>query len=281
MSRAHRESPAGRPAIPASVDGVLCDGREASIPVYDDGLLRGDGAFEFVRCYAGLPFTLAEHLERMARTCATIRLPYPCEQLKAEIAALLAWAGPVFKDMRIVLTRGGRRIVFLEPYLDTPPARLAFVTDSPRAVLAGAKSLSYAGNVLAKRIAEERGFREALLTTSDGRLMEVQQAAFFWVTPQGRLCTPPLSEGILDSITRRVVMRHLDVDERVCRTEDALAASEAFLAGSAREIHAVGVIDGRVFDDPPGPVTRQAIAAYRREVEQQLGMSPAELWVGR
>ena len=59
MSRAHRESPAGRPAIPASVDGVLCDGREASIPVYDDGLLRGDGAFEFVRCYAGLPFTLA------------------------------------------------------------------------------------------------------------------------------------------------------------------------------------------------------------------------------
>lgn len=100
---------------------------------------------------------------------------------------------------------------------------------------AGAKSLAYAGNILAWRIAEERGFREALLTTPDGRVLEVQQAALFWVTPQGDLCTPPLSEGILDSITRRVVMKHLDVGERVCHTGDALAAKEAFLAGSARE----------------------------------------------
>jgi len=272
---------AAPPQMPASIDGVLCDGREATIPIYDDGLLRGDGAFEFVRCYAGRPFTLVEHLDRLARTCTTLRLPYPRELLEAEIAALLAWAGPVFTDMRIVLTRGGRRIVFLEPYLEWPPTRLAFVTDSPRTVLAGAKSLSYAGNMLAMRTAAERGFREALLTTPDGRVMEVQQAAFFWVTAQGDLCTPPLSQGILDSITRRIVMTHLDVGERVCRTEDALAAREAFLAGTAREIQAVAVIEGRVFDDPPGPVTRQAGAAYRGEVERQLGMSAAELWGGR
>jgi len=273
----------GTADIPASVDGVLCDAREATIPVYDDGLLRGDGAFEFVHCYAGRPFTLAEHLDRLAQTCATIRLPYPREQIEAEIVALLAWAGPVFAGLRIVLTRGGRRIVFLEPSpdLDSPPAHLAFVTDSPRLVLAGAKSLSYAGNMLAKRKAQERGLGEALLTTPDGHVMEAQQAAFFWVTAQGDLCTPPLSEGILDSITRRVVMKHLAVAEHVCRTQDALAAQEAFLAGTAREIQAVGVIEGRVFDDPPGPVTRQAIAAYRREVEQQMGMSAAELWGGR
>ena len=272
---------AGPPQMPASIDGVLCDGREATIPIYDDGLLRGDGAFEFVRCYGGRPFTLFEHLDRLARTCATLRLPYPRELLEAEIAALLAWAGPLFTDMRIVLTRGGRRIVFLEPYLEWPPTRLAFVTDSPRMVLAGAKSLSYAGNMLAMRAAAERGFREALLTTPDGRVMEVQQAAFFWVTPGGDLCTPPLSEGILDSITRRIVMTHLKVAERVCRTEDALAAREAFLAGTAREIQAVAGIEGRVFEDPPGPVTRQAAAAYRGEVERQLGMSAAELWGGR
>ena len=101
----------GIAGIPASVDGVICDAREATIPVYDDGLLRGDGAFEYVHCYAGRPFTLAEHLDRLARTCATIRLPYPRERLEAEIAALLASAGPIFAGMRIVLTRGGRRIV--------------------------------------------------------------------------------------------------------------------------------------------------------------------------
>jgi branched-chain amino acid aminotransferase len=269
------------PQMAASVDGVLGDAREATIPLYDDGLLRGDGAFEYLRCYAGRPFTLGEHLDRLARTSATLRLPYPRELLEKEIAALLAWAGPVFTDLRIVLTRGGRRIVFLEPYLDWPPARLAFVSDAPRLVLAGAKSLSYAGNMAAKRTAEERGFGEALLATPDGRVMEVQQAAFFWVAPGGDLCTPPLGDGILDSITRRVVMRRLEVSERSCRTADALAAEEAFLAGAAREIQAVGVIEGRVFDDPPGPVTRQAVAAYRREVEQELGMSAAELWAGR
>jgi branched-chain amino acid aminotransferase len=275
------QGPGRPPKMAASIDGVLCDAREATVPLYDDGLLRGDGAFEYLRCYAGRPFTLIEHLDRLARTCATLRLPYERDLLESEIAALLAWVGPVFTDLRIVLTRGGRRIVFLEPYLDWPPARLAFVTDSPRLVLAGAKSLSYAGNMLAKRTAGERGFGEALLTTPDGRVMEVQQAAFFWVTPQGDLCTPPLSEGILDSITRRIVMKHLAVSERECRTEDALAAREAFLAGTAREIQAVAVIEDRVFSDPPGPATRQASDAYRREVERQLGMSAAELWGGR
>jgi branched-chain amino acid aminotransferase len=279
MERTQGLGPA--PARAASVDGVLCDASQATIPLYDDGLLRGDGAFEYLRCYAGRPFALVEHLDRMARTCATLRLPYPRELLEEEIAALLAWAGPVFTDLRLVLTRGGRRIVFLEPYLDWPPARLALVSDAPRLVLDGAKSLSYAGNMVARRVAEERGFGEALLTTTDGRVMEVQQAAFFWVTPQGDLCTPPLSDGVLDSITRRIVMEHLDVTERACRAEDALAAREAFLAGAAREIQAVGVIEGRVFDDPPGPVTRAANAAYRLEVERELGMSAAELWGGR
>ena len=278
MATARGTQAMGPAHMPGSIDGVLCDIREATIPVYDDGLLRGDGAFEYLRCYGGRPFTLSEHLDRLARTCATLRLPYPRELLEKEIAALLTWVGPVFTDLRIVLTRGGRRIVFLEPYLDWPPARLAFVTDAPRLVLAGAKSLSYAGNMLARRVAEDRGFGEALLTTPDGRVMEVQQAAFFWVAPGGDLCTTPLGHGILDSITRRIVMRQLEVSERSCRTADAFGAEEAFLAGSAREIQAVGVIEGRVFDDPPGPVTRQAIAAYRREVELELGMSATELW---
>jgi branched-chain amino acid aminotransferase len=276
---AHGEGRA--PQTAASIDGVLCDAREATVSLYDDGLLRGDGAFEYLRCYAGRPFALAEHLDRLERTCATLRLPCERALLQGEIAALLAWAGPVFTDLRIVLTRGGRRIAFLEPSLEWPPARLTFVTDSPRLVLDGAKSLSYAGNMVAKRVAQERGFDEALLTTPNGRVMEVQQAAFFWATPQGEVRTPPLGDGILDSITRRVVMRNLDVVERSCRTEDALGAAEAFLAGAAREVQPVAVVEGRVFDAPPGPVTLRATAAYRHEVERALGLSAAELWGGR
>ena len=156
------EAPAGRsdfPRLPASIDGVLCDAREATVPVYDDGLLRGDGAFEYVRCYAGRPFTLAEHLDRLERTCATLRLPCPRRGLEADVERLFAWAGPISTDLRIVLTRGGRRIVFLEPVMEWPPARLAFVTDAPRLVLSGAKSLSYAGNMLAMRWPRSGAYR--------------------------------------------------------------------------------------------------------------------------
>ena len=261
--------------MPASVDGVLCDAATASIPLWDDGLLRGDGAFEYIRCYAGHLFTLKEHLDRLERTCAMLRLECPRGLLEAELAALVAWVGPVSADVRIVLTRGGRRLLIVEPLFTWTPARLAFVEDTPRQVILGAKSLSYAGNMAARRLAQERGFTESLLVTPDGRVLEVQQAVFFWVDPHGVLCTPPLSEGILDSITRRIVTRAMDVDERVCRREDALAASEAFIGASAREITPVAAIEDVEFADVPGPVTREAIAAYRRAVEEEVGLPAA------
>ena len=264
--------------LPASVDGVLCDAATATIPLYDDGLLRGDGAFEYVLCYHGRPFTLKEHLDRLERTCGRLRLPCPRDLLEEDVARVFAWAGPVTAGLRIVLTRGGRRIVFLERRPAAFDVRLAFVTDVPRLVLDGSKSLAYAGNMLARRLAEERGFHEALLTTPDGRVMEVQQASFFWVTQQGELCTPPLSEGILDSITRRVVMTTMDVSERVCRTEDALAAAEAFLGGAGREVQPVAAIESTEFAETPGPVTREVIAGYRRYVEAELGLPPEDLW---
>ena len=264
--------------MPASVDGALRDAATATIPLYDDGLLRGDGAFEYVLCYHGRPFTLREHLDRLERTCGRLRLDCPRAQLEEDIARVFAWAGPVTCGLRIVLTRGGRRIVFLERRPEPYDVRLAFVTDVPRLVLDGSKSLAYAGNMLARRLAEERGFDEALLTTPDGRVMEVQQASFFWVTPTGELCTPPLSEGILDSITRRVVMSSMDVTERVCRTEDALAATEAFLGGAGREVQPVAAVESTEFAGVPGPVTREVIAGYRRYVEQELGLGPEELW---
>jgi branched-chain amino acid aminotransferase len=270
----------GGVSMPASVDGVLCDAATATIPLYDDGLLRGDGAFEYILCYQGRPFTLKEHLDRLERTCGRLRLPCPRELLEDDIARVFAWAGPVSAGLRIVLTRGGRRIVFLEPQPGSSATRLALVTDVPRLLLDGSKSLAYAGNMLARRLAEERGFDEALLTTPEGRVMEVQQASFFWVTPAGQLCTPPLSEGILDSITRRVVMRTIQVRERVCRTGDALGATEAFLGGAGRGVQPVAAIEDRVFDESPGPVTREVTARFRRSIEQELGLGPEELWGG-
>ncbi len=261
---------------PATLNGRLTTVGEATIPVTDDGLLRGDGIFEYVRVYLGRPLTLAEHLERLERSCATLRLPCDPQDVADDIAAIVAALGPESCDIRVVLTRTGRRIAFAEPI---PPVldslRLALIVDTPRTVLSGAKTLSYAGNMLAKRIAMERGYDEALLVTPQGRVLELQNAAFFYVAPDGVLCTPPLTADILDSITRRMMLKRLDVEERDCTVDEVLKSREAFAAGAGREIQPVGQIETAVFAGTPGPLTRAAIDAYWDEVEETTGVERA------
>ena len=253
---------------PAIVGGRLCTVGEATVPASDEGLLRGDGAFELLRVYAGRPFALSDHLARLDRTCSTLRLPYDRASVERDIAAIVNALGSQSCDLRVVLTRGGQRLVFAEPWPVLPDLlRLALVVDSPRHILAGAKTLSYAGNMLAKRIAVERGFHEALLITPDGRILELQTASFFYVDSDGTLCTPPLTDEILDSITRRVVLRRLAVEERVCTQAQLRTCPEAFAASSAREVQPVGAIDDRTFEDAPGPVTRAAQDAFWDEVK--------------
>ena len=87
--------------------------------------------------------------------------------------------------------------------------RLGIVTYAPTRVLDGVKSLSYAANMLCTRLAQERGFDEALLVTPHGRVLEAPTSTLFWVDADGALCTPPLDEHILASITR-------DRDHCVC-----------------------------------------------------------------
>src|SRR5438046_2559213 len=117
---------------------------EAAIPVTDDGFLRGDGAFEVIRVYDGRPFALGEHLDRIERSARNLRLGWdvPRSQLEREIPALIAERGGSSFDgvVRVVLTRGGRRLVMTEPVPPTgDTARLAFVTYSPSRILDGVK----------------------------------------------------------------------------------------------------------------------------------------------
>src|SRR5258708_7381991 len=159
----------------ASLDGVITLASEALIPATDEGLLRGDGIFEVVRVYDGRPFALEEHLRRLERSGANLRLGVDVEAVRADTHRLMAeaGAGPDHQALRIVLTRGGRRLLLTEPVapLDEP-ARLATVTFSPTRVLDGVKSLSYGANMLASRLAPGRGFDEALLVTPHRRGVE-------------------------------------------------------------------------------------------------------------
>ena len=256
-----------------SVGGRIAPAAELSIPATDEGLLRGDGVFEVVRVYDGTAFALAEHLDRLERSGANLRLPEVFRaELEAEIPELLEARGGASFDgsLRIVITRGGRRLLLTEPLAPKPPGvRLGFVTYAPTRVLDGIKSLSYGGNMLATRLAQERGFDEALLVTPHGRVLEAPTSTLFWVDRDGALCTPPLAEHILASITRDRLTRLLDVEERPCPRDDLLAASEAFLASTIREVQSVGTVEDVELEE--GPRTRQAAEAFRAQVREELG----------
>jgi branched-subunit amino acid aminotransferase/4-amino-4-deoxychorismate lyase len=256
------------------LDGRMGAAGSTSIPITDEGFLRGDGAFEVVRVYAGTPFVLDEHLDRMEISFANLRMEgaFPREAIEQEATALLAErdANGFYGCLRVVLTRGGRRLLVTEP-LPRPPERLrlGYVTYAPTRVLDGVKSLSYAANMLCSRIARERGFDEALMVTPHGRVLEAPTSSLFWVDQDGALCTTPLSEHVLASITRAHLMDLLTVEERTITAEQLLEVPEAFIASTTREVHSVVAIEHRDLGEV-GEVTRKAAAAFRAHVDSLL-----------
>jgi branched-chain amino acid aminotransferase len=259
----------------ACLDGQVMPAADAVIPVTDDGFLRGDGVFEVIRVYTGRPFALAQHLDRLEHSAANLRLGYPVPRdvLESEAARIVGERGGEEFDgvLRIVLTRGGRRLLLTEPLPPAPEhARLAFVTFAPTRLLDGIKSLSYASNMLAGRLARERGFDEALLTTPHGRVLEAPTASLFYVAGDGALCTPPLEDHILASITRNAVLEVTDAEERVVTRDELLGCEEAFLASTTREVQPVARIEDAELR-APGERTRTAAAALREHIEAALG----------
>src|SRR5204862_5161005 len=169
-----------------------------------------------------------------------LRLEIDLGAIQADVDAVLSEAGPVDAAVRMLVTRGGHRVVLLEPLKDLPPTlALALVTYAPTRVLDGVKSLSYAPNMLASRLAKERGCDEALLVTPHGRVLEGPTTALFYSLGDDRLHTPPLDDHILDSITRRHVIAVTGATERVTTTDDLDGFTEAFLASTLREVHPI------------------------------------------
>jgi branched-chain amino acid aminotransferase len=258
----------------ASLDGAIMPVQEAMIPATDEGLIRGDGVFEVIRVYDGRPFALDDHLARLARSAANLRLPLDLEAVRADSHRLLAHAGtgPDHEQLRIIVTRGGRRLLMTEPLHASPPrVRLASVTYSPTRILDGVKSLSYAANMLATRLAQERGFDEALLVTPHGRVLEAPTSSIFWVEGED-VFTPPLDDHILASITRARVIELIGAQERACTLEDLGNADEAFLASTTREVQPVAAVDEYSFDGR-GPATTRAAAALRARIQSELDAS--------
>jgi branched-chain amino acid aminotransferase len=257
-----------------SIDGAIAPVAELTISVTDEGLVRGDGVFEVVRLYGGVPFALEDHYARMQGSAERSRLEIDFAALRSEVDALLEATGPAHAALRVMCTRGGRRIALIEDVHEFPPTiALEPITYSPTRVLDGVKTLSYGANMLCTRLAREAGAFEALLVTPHGRVLEAPTSSFFYVR-DGRLCTPPLSDHILASITRRWILELFDVEERETAVDDLQAIEEAFLASTFKEalpVHAIAQLE----IPAPGPVTQEVGAKLGERIAAEVGAARA------
>lgn len=283
-----------------SIDGTLVAPETAAVPVMDRGFLYGDSAFEVLRTYDGQPFAVRPHLARLRWSCERLGIEVPVDDatLRREVDEALEAGGNGESYVRIIVTRGitpiglhldhradaRRVIVVLElkpsagPELYANGGELATVTMA-RALdgtgAAGVKASNYLPNILSLASAKERGAYEAISVASGGELLEGSTSNLFLVHG-GVVSTPPLRVGILEGITRRVVLEaaaeeRVEVRERLLFPPDLYRADEAFITSSLREVVPMVRADGVTLGDGrPGPVTRRLHAAFRRRADAML-----------
>lgn len=265
-----------------AVDGELLDDDTARISPFDHGLLVGDGVFETLRVYGGVPFAWTRHAARLARSAGGLGLGVPAEVELRKAADEVIAANEVHEGrVRITVTGGPSPlgsergdapptwVVAASPMTPWPPTVDVVVVPwvrNERSAVAGLKTTSYAENVRALAAAHEQGAGEAIFANTRGELCEATGSNVFLVDG-GVLRTPPASSGCLLGVTRALLLElttRMDIDcEEVTLTPDALRnADEAFLSSSTRELHPIGRVDGAGLAAAPGPVTTRLAAAF-------------------
>ncbi len=283
------------------LDGQLVPRATARIAVDDLGFLQGDGTFETLRVYRGVPFLLEEHLARLFASLRALQIDLTWNRmhLQAQVSLLLEHEAPLAENarLRITVTRGlgsaqssqtGPPTVLLtvDPY--TPLTEvyeegvLAIISQHVRAPhpLHRVKATSYAPHLWLRREAIAAGVMEALQFNTDGWLAEGSYTNVFVVDAMGILRTPAPAEGCLKGITRNAVLTIATESQMPWREggldRNALeSAREVFLTGSLVEILPVSRIGERlVGDGRPGALTRALLVAYRAFVDRATGRGP-------
>jgi 4-amino-4-deoxychorismate lyase len=265
-------------ALAVSGRGLL-DPAEPVVHADDEGFLRGRGAFETTRVYAGRPFRLDRHVQRLGESAARLGLVVPdgVEELAAQA---LAAAGPVDAFLRLYVTPGregrGEPVALalvgeLPPDLEELRARgISLITVplgiDPPWLLGGVKSTSYAVNMVAVDEAKRRGADDALFLAQDEVVLEGPTTNIWWRRGD-TLCTPALELGVLAGVIRAVVIQvapelGYGIEEGRFLLAELRAADEAFTSSSVREIMpVVGVDDARFPLGPAAPALQAALRA--------------------
>lgn len=261
----------------------------------DRGFLLGDGVFDTLTAFNGVPFQGDRHLARLLDHAGQIGIPADEAEIREQWRRALAEAGEGACILRTTITRGHAERGLWPEMISQPtcvvsaapwqPAYIqgtvSLVTASIRrnafAPTARLKTLSYLDNILAAREAKQRSADDALLLNTDGAVACTTIANVFALRDR-RLVTPPVADGVLAGTMRALVLElagsdRLDVEERTMSLADLVVADVVFVTNSVRFLRPVASLDGKSWSgDLPAPFAalRDAVA---RCVRDQTGYS--------
>lgn len=283
------------PDSPCVLNGEFGTVATAKVSVLDRGFIFGDGVYEVVPVYGRRLFRFDEHMARLARSLAKLRIPNPhgredwlalCRRL---VQAVAEQSGADDQLVYIQVTRGVAPRDHVMPAGLTPtvfamanPMKAATAEQRHQGVACvtardfrwergDIKSTSLLGNVLARQMSADHGAAETIMFR-DGFLTEAA-ASNVWVVHEGALLGPPKSEHVLEGI-RVELLKELCADcgiaynLRPISEAEVMSADEVLLSSATKEVLPVTKIDGEgvghgALRGKPGPVYARLYEAYQ------------------
>jgi len=273
--------------------------KDALISVFDHGFLYGDGIYETLRVYKGIVFKLDEHIDRLYRSAEMIGLTIPKkpEEIKEAVYKTLSSNRQKDAVVRITISRGAGPLG-LDPSLCPKPTFVIIsnkfrnypaeyyskgvkvsIVNTRRnygpALDPRIKSLNFLNNVLAKIEAKNSSSYEALMMNYQGYLAEGTISNVFFINKKDNLCTPAIKVGILEGITRGMILDiagelGLKSREGCFRRKDIYNAREVFITNTSMEVMPVTRIDKVRITGKAGKVTSMIHKKYKEKVSEYI-----------
>jgi branched-chain amino acid aminotransferase len=271
---------------------------KAKVSVFDHGFLYGDGVYETLRVYKGTVFMIEEHTKRLFRSASMIslRIPLSPDEIKSAVYKTIRKNRHREAYVRISVSRGPGPIG-LDPglcpkstlvviskdmgkypgHLYRKGVRIAVVRtrrNCRNALDPRIKSLNFLNNIIATIEAKKRGAYEAIMMNYRGYVAEGTISNIFFVKNR-ILCTPATEVGILEGITRRVIIDiaqelQIRVREGSFHRRYLYTADEVFISSTTKEVMPVTIVDDTRIGMGAGKLTGMIHKAYKQKVLQYI-----------